>query len=334
MFEVETHFMNWTNVTSVAQISTPSRVLLIILNILIVVFGICGNGFVLFLSKKHNALKMDKMSVILLENLAIADIIIVFTKFIPMLLIMILDRWVLGKVMCGLVGYFQLLPIVAEVLLTTSLTCHRIHVLKRPLHAGMMRTRTGHLFAFLVWGVSLTYLMVCMIRLPVVFHPLAFSCVSIYHSSGTDLIIDTLFLYLPSRIIPMLVTVLGNIYVLYIVAKSLGRMGERELPGRHAVITTSIISGCFIIAMLPEIIVYILVLLEGPLKHLTLVQWVILSLCQQYILALNVVINPLFIYYWRNKTFRRAVKDILTGKDVRDTERWSKGGGLETNTCV
>ena len=290
------------------EISTPARMMLIIFTALIVMCGVCGNGLVLFLMMKYNALKMDKISVVLLKNLAAADIAASFA-FSLKLLTLISDRWILGKSMCIFIGYIDSLPAIAAILLTTSITCHRLRVLNKPLRAALTRIRTGHIMAAAIWATSLAYMVLVIVRLPISFHPMCLSCVSVFHGEGAGFVLDTFFYFVLSRIIPMVVTVLGNIWMLIIVAKSWGKVGERALPGRQAIITTSLVSGCFVLSMTPWIIVHILSTFDG-MEHLTWRQWVLLALFHQYCASLNVVINP-FIYYCRNTTFRNTVKRVV-----------------------
>ena len=306
---VKEYFLN-LSVSEWLEISLPARILLIIFTFLIVLCGVCGNGLVLFLMMKYNALKMDKISVVFLKNLAAADIAS-SCGFSLKLLTLISDRWILGKSMCIYVGYLDSLPTVAAVLLTTSITCHRLRVLSKPLRSAMIRIKTGYIVAGGIWAAALVYMILVIIRIPISFHPMCLTCVSVFHGEGqgSGFVLDTFFYFILSRLFPMLITVVGNAWMLFIVARSSGRVGERALPGRQAIITTSLVSGCFVLSMTPWIIVHILSTFDA-MENLSWKQWVLLALFHQYCASLNVVVNP-FIYYFRNTNFRNIVRKIV-----------------------
>ena len=71
MFEVDTQ--NITNITDIETLlgwSSYTRVILICYNTLVVILGVCGNGVALYGSIVHQAIKMDKVTLLLIENLA------------------------------------------------------------------------------------------------------------------------------------------------------------------------------------------------------------------------------------------------------------------------
>ena len=49
-------------------------------------------------SLKYNALKMDKISLIIIEHLALSDILITVFLYIPTLLTLLSEQWVLGHI--------------------------------------------------------------------------------------------------------------------------------------------------------------------------------------------------------------------------------------------
>ena len=288
MLVINTTDLNATNLSSLIGMSQPTRVVLIIINILIVLLGVCGNVSILYLSKKYDALEMDKISVIFLENLAVADILMALMEFLPMLITLIADRWVLGKVLCSFIAYFKTLPTIAKIFLITAVTCHRLHILIKPLRAETLRSRTGHIPALVIWGICFLG-GEAMIQYDAKLFPEAFTC-TIQFDNETGLLYGLLVLVS----ILMLVIVLGNIWLLYSVAKSQGNVGQRP-----AVITTMLISGCFVLSWLPTIVLFVLE-----------VQYWWFFILQRFTTALNVLINP-FIYYLSKEYFRSRVGNRL-----------------------
>ena len=120
------------NTTNLDNMSTATRVTLTILNSLIILLGLLGNSFVLFASLKYRAVDIDRISILLIENLAAADLLIVIIEFVPMLVTLIANGWVLGDVVCNVQSYGRFVPFVAETVLIMAMSCYRTHVVLNP----------------------------------------------------------------------------------------------------------------------------------------------------------------------------------------------------------
>ena len=313
MFTVDSQFMNLSNVTSYISMPPATRYLLIIFNILIVLLGVFGNSIVLFVSKKYNALKMDKVSVVLLENLAAADILTTLMTFLPMGVTLIADQWVLGEVLCGFIGYFAFVPAFTEIYLIMTITCHRLHVLKNSLRTRTLGHKTGYIISSAIWGFAVLLAFAGACKNKIAFKPVALNCMSstqFDHDNGMST--QSMFVLL-LVCVPMLILVLGNFWILFIVAESHGRVGERALPGRKAVITTALVSGCFILSYGPWIMIRVYLYCVSFSTGWPL--WAAMS--GVYGFSFNVVINP-FVYYWRNRGFRRTVKNLMNKQQIHD----------------
>ena len=83
------------------DMSETTRSLLIIFTAVVVILGLLGNGFVLYASLIYRAIDIDRISILLIENLAIADFLVVVVEFLPMLVTLCAKGWVLGEVSCS-----------------------------------------------------------------------------------------------------------------------------------------------------------------------------------------------------------------------------------------
>lgn len=324
MFEVESGSLNFTGFSSYCSNSAFTcdffHTLLLIINTLIVIFGVIGNGTVLFLSKNYKALRTDKISLVLLESLAAADILCALTLYFPTLITLIANKWVFGRLLCGVFGYSFALPFCAEIMLIMTLTFHRLYVLKRPLRAGGLRARTGHIIVTSIWCLSGLVLVSRVVKYDVMFVPAIFTCDTKDSKYSDD---QGSVAELGILCVPMIAIVLGNIWMLVIVAKSQGKVGHRSMPGRQAVVTTSMIGGCFFISLGVTLIAQMLDI--GYKGKEWRPGWT--GTLQIYSISLNFVINP-FIYYLRNPGFRNTVQRILirTHFNSRFSSLMSRGG--------
>ena len=80
--------------------TTTQLIPLTIFCFLMIFFGLLGNGTVLYSSMRYNAIRLDKASLILIQNLAVADILYTICDILPQFVTYIAGRWVLGKVYC------------------------------------------------------------------------------------------------------------------------------------------------------------------------------------------------------------------------------------------
>ena len=98
--------INWADAYDSTIASDAERYLFIIWTIITLIMCVSGNILVLVASIRYNAIKLDKVSVVLIKNLAIADVIYAVTKMIPTIANITWKRMVLGEIFCGIESYY------------------------------------------------------------------------------------------------------------------------------------------------------------------------------------------------------------------------------------
>ena len=88
--------------------------------------GIVGNILVIIASSKYGTFKLDRITITLVKNLAIADLGIVLMYDIPILSTHIAQRWVMGLHMCYVVGFGFMVPAMANLMFTMLVSIHRL----------------------------------------------------------------------------------------------------------------------------------------------------------------------------------------------------------------
>ena len=117
MFEVDTHNITTIeNILPIIGMSVPSWGILCLYNVLLVVVGVGGNVIVLYSSLVHRALKLDRVTLFFVHNLAVADFFMILVIYLPMLTTILTKKWVLGEGLCWFTGYFFGIPTVYEVI--------------------------------------------------------------------------------------------------------------------------------------------------------------------------------------------------------------------------
>ena len=74
------------------QLKLGQRIPLIIYDLLILSLGLLGNSTVVYSTLRYNAIKLDKISLIFVQNLAIADIFLALSGILPMWITYIAGR--------------------------------------------------------------------------------------------------------------------------------------------------------------------------------------------------------------------------------------------------
>ena len=112
--------------------SEALRWTLIFLNFLITIIGLSGNIFVLYCSRVHHALKVDKVTVLFLESLAISDIVVSVCLYFTTGVKLAAKHWVFGSGLCYVTNIATISSTFNETLVIAFLSVYRTWMLKKP----------------------------------------------------------------------------------------------------------------------------------------------------------------------------------------------------------
>ena len=203
--------------------STPILVLASIYNIVGVLFAFLGNGLVLVSSIKYRSIDMDKTSIILLQNLAVADFLIALLSWLPTTVSTVARRWLLGDVVCFLSGLVVYVPVLVELFILTVISCHKVYTLLYPLHSRQRHVPRSTVIALVgvIWLTAVCFLLLCIVMLGQnsVYHPRTFSCKS-SHSEDTQIETNAITVAFLVVALPALITIIiANLALLPIVSR-------------------------------------------------------------------------------------------------------------------
>ena len=74
---------------------------------------------------KYGTLKLDRVTIVLVRNLAIADVMLVVVYDLPLLVTHVAGRWALGEELCFVVGYGFVVPACANLSFVMLVSSHR-----------------------------------------------------------------------------------------------------------------------------------------------------------------------------------------------------------------
>ena len=127
-------FTNITDIDSFIGISSVTKILLILWTLIVVILGTGGNILVLVGSIKYQALRMDRISIFLLECVAATDFILALTDFLPNLVTLVANKWLFEKGFCVAEIYFEYILYGSEIMLVVAIAGFRSFTLAKPFY--------------------------------------------------------------------------------------------------------------------------------------------------------------------------------------------------------
>jgi hypothetical protein len=267
--------------------------------------AIFGNTVVLISSMKYNAIHLDRVSIILIRNLAAADL-----GFGLCLLIRIVNL-ALAKntisfdfcITCRAVAY---LFAATSCSFLAALNVNKVNVLLSPLRANVRRFKRGYTISIAVW--------VLVIVLTAAFILNGFLSYDVKHAKmnlltgGCSIVIHdrtlhivTILMKICFSFIPMVCVVLTTIWMMYFVRRVSGIQ-------RQTVVTLLVVSAVFFVSLAPALALPVLrAVIRKPAGRL----FSILELVSPMAYSINCAANPL-IYCLTIRSYGAFVKLKLT----------------------
>ena len=286
--------------TDTLNLTTLQSVSLAIFCFLVVILGLIGNITVLYGSLRHNALKLEKASLIFIHNLAVADILQTIIVAFPSFVTYSTRSWVLGRVWCFVQAQLPFVPAVANCLLVLAITLQRVVLFTVPNRAISARTAT--ICSVLIWSVAVVVPSTTLVinRSKSKFNSDIGDCVSsIMHDKPmvVAVMVEVALLVL----LPLVLITLTNIAICIIAIKHSTRRSEV----RNSITLTCLLSGLFIVSWMPYVLRTIYAYYVNSLvpQELELLSWNCVSI--------NYFVNPI-LYSFTNPRFRIYVLGVLS----------------------
>ncbi|KAL5263721.1 hypothetical protein ACHWQZ_G008932 [Mnemiopsis leidyi] len=264
------------------------------------VFGIFGNGTVLYSSIRYNAIRLDRVSLIFVQNLALADMLYTVCVILPQLITYMAGKWVLGTVYCTIMAQVGIIPVSANTITVLAITSHRLRVLLNPF------TRTSTKFAQAIvaatWAIAVV---------PTIIFALYRSKSDFYQNNGRCLsdIYENDAARIPVMLcvglivlLPLFSITLFNI-ILSCIAIRHSRKRMEERANFRALLMVCSLSGLFIVSWTPYVI-FTFLKMKSPSVPAAL------DLLAFHCIFLNSFGNPV-LYTITNRRFGAYVKGLV-----------------------
>lgn len=296
--------VNLTNldfpISSVLDLSAMTTIIITILNGLIILMGVVGNGLVIYGSIIHKAIEIDWVSLIFIEALAVIDLLITCFTYLPTMVTLCAGKWVLGIEICYITGYLKIAPTISQIAIITAMSFYRSWRITFP-------------FSSSVKGFTIKMATVLMISLPLclviflelagsqaMFVPITFQCTSTLDDQKLEDGVE-MFIIIVLTILPLIAVVIMNVIIVVITTKNAARIHVDM--NKKTFLTTSAICWVFILSYSPLVTSTVL-----ELCRIGVPDW--FTLLSRYSLAITVIANP-FIYSITNKKFGQFLKGVV-----------------------
>ena len=239
------------------ELSVAAKIALASWSILTILLSVLGNTVVLTASLKHKAIKFDKVSVLLIENIAVSDLGDVTFVILPTTIAILTDQSSVeeffrenkvGKIICYSVAHLQYLFPLASSVMICALNVSKLLCLMFPLQSHTRSPAMGRLIAVLAWTTYLIrYVATLIIKDNVIYGywEKAFRC-HLNDDTGSLLLVDTVMGMLTVGL-PGLILIISSSFLLYYVHKVAGLQ-------KQAVLVGIFISSAFAVSFAPYIV--------------------------------------------------------------------------------
>ena len=236
------------NDTSEIELTSSQSIPLAIYCFFVTFSGITGNGLVLYSSLRYDAIKMDRVSLEFVRNLALADILYTIFIVLPQFVTFTARSWVLGPVYCILQADIGMVAGSLNTLTVFAISAYRLKLVISPFH--QISLLTTRILIGVIWLLALSPIVLVLIyREGAHFDPYIAKCLNdIYDNDNARLpfmVLVGIIVFIP------LFGIIGINFVLLAVALRLNNRGSG--PSRKinfkALLVILALSGLFMVSL-------------------------------------------------------------------------------------
>ena len=304
-------------------LSTAQVIPLATFCLLVAIMGLLGNGLVFYSSIRYNAIDLDRISIVLVRNLAVADMLYTLLAVIPPATTYFARRYVLGDVYCYICAHFGFITGSANSLTILTITAYRLRTIVFPL--DVVSRRSIHVAITFIWIFSMAAPAISLgYKSDFVFVPNSARCLStIYFNQDAAPLFRAVLIM--QVVLPLVLITVFNLVLLLVAYRQKVKHNPNTSVNVKGLITIFFLSGLFICSLTPFVIFTIL---KGKGIQVSPA----MDLVAFHFLYLNVCGNPI-LYTITNRRFGNYVKDlakriILCGSRIGTGRSASNSAGV------
>ena len=253
---LDPHGLNNTDVTVEAAPISETR-LLMTYKILLSVSVLIGDKLILIGSIKYDAIKLHKVLVIFIQQIAVADILLILFSVLPGTVAQAADGWILGQPLCVISYTVNAVTETVICYLVAAIAFSKVLIVKYPLEAlSFSNIQAVYLAVIGVWILSFTFPVVMIAKNGVEFSDVVHNCIGMFSYSWTS---DEEILFDIgvgiSVFVGTVVTLVSSL-VLIILSRRTLQQNTNSLQWR-GILTVLLTAGCHLLFSLPLIAYFI-----------------------------------------------------------------------------
>lgn len=289
---------------NIPNITLTEKVLLTTWNIISAILATSGNITVLLAALKYNSVKLDKISVVLITNTAIADLGFVLTSILPSILNVIAERPVLPHSISYIFNLADEICLCGDIYLLCAMNISKLTTLIYPLRSRSRTKKTGWKIAGSVW----TFDVIISLLLPywLCEPPEIFNYITFHSNSYYSLKCGSWYsLYFAIFILlgPFFLILLTSVWLLVYAASKRSTGLQKQ-----GVLTVILVSVNFFISNIPHSLYF--VVQSTGIDMMNIPHFPQITRFVVYIINLNIITNCM-IYYLSIASFKRFVDSLL-----------------------
>ena len=123
----------------------------------VIISSLAGDTTILIACIKHKAFKLHRVITVVIQHMAICDLMVCVTDIFPRLVSIIADGWVFGKFLCCFCAYMAYYLNPTSMFLITVMSTNKLLLLRYPLRFGTTTLKKANLFCFTCWLAALSF---------------------------------------------------------------------------------------------------------------------------------------------------------------------------------
>ena len=293
-----------TNFTEYGIHSAGERYVWITYLLIVLLSSLIGDFIILIATVRYNAIKLNKFLVVVMQHIAVCDILAALSFVLPTMISLIANKWVLGDTLAYIHLYLNLCSESASYFLICVLTCSKFLLLKYPRKISYWTRRNAHKTCVCVWILAL---LLSGIRFAVDDNGLLFSFTDYNINFGelsdystTDKVIMSMITALVVKIpIVLVIAATSGIMIYLLKSRKAARQtgGDQRWQGILTVVATAIV---YCVAMVPQSVDNFFINFDKKINPAT-------GRTLGLLFTLNIMMN-FYIYSLTIPSFRNFVK--------------------------
>ena len=232
-----------------------------------VLSSLIGDTLILIASFQRDAFKINKILVIIIQHIAVSDLISTASVILPGAISLRANSWVLGRTICYVLVYVGNFTIAAGMSLIPVLTTGKFLILRYPLRAASWSTKRTHQVCSFIWayGLLLPILFFAVDKDDVHFNYRVYNCEYGYNSDAWKKVMPLASFFV--SVFPNMIIVAASVPTLKYLADA-GNSARRVggIAPRQGAVTVALTAVFYCISTLPYTVYHIIIALSKILQ--------------------------------------------------------------------